>query len=173
MTKRIRPVRGQGPSWAGLVPGLAMAVLVGCGASGFNLLPVANQHGRDWVEKHGQVVKAAGGPHMAAVDNGMKCIQCHTAVERADGTVPRSPGGIRTTCFSCHPGGPTGSPHIRNWRERHGSYVQSMGGFRKATVFGESCDACHTAVRSPDGTVAPSRRASHTCFSCHDGPFSD
>lgn len=144
---------------------MALALVAGCTAE--KLFPVANQHAAGWVEQHGQTVQTAGGADKAKVENGMTCSLCHTAQRAVDGSIPHSRGASQS-CFSCHQGGPNGSPHPEKWN--HSLHVLEANGYQNATVDGKSCATCHTTEKLPDGSIPKSPKASSTCFSCHGGP---
>lgn len=119
---------------------------------------------------HGAVVKAAGGPDAAKV-LGRTCTSCHAA----SGPSQSSPVARAPSCYSCHAGGPDGTPgHPRDgwtWNPGnpafHGAVVKAAGGdYTRALAGGLTCSACH-AGDSP-GRVSPVKGASN-CFSCHAG----
>lgn len=64
-------------------------------------------HASNWSSTHGDVVEAAGGVQNARITSGQNCASCHTTMRATDGSIPPSPGALRT-CYTCHngPGGP-------------------------------------------------------------------
>lgn len=147
--------------------GVPLAIVAGCSLS--SLFPVANQHPANWTQDHGRAVQAAGGADKAKVENGMSCTLCHTSTQEAGKAIANSPGAS-STCYTCHAGGPSGNPHLSDWKGKHSAFVKNAGGYKLAQVNDKSCNICHTAEKAPDGTIPPSPMASKTCFSCHEGP---
>jgi len=148
---------------------LPIAILAGCSLKSVSsIFPVANQHPASWVNDHGRAVQAAGGADKAKVDNGMTCNVCHTATLSADKTVASSQGA-NSTCYTCHAGGPSGSPHVIDWTDTHGKKVVQAGGYTKATFDSKSCAVCHTTIKAEDGTIPKSPDAVSTCYTCHVG----
>ncbi len=65
---------------------------------------------------------------------------------------------------------PVANQHPANWVDDHGKKVQAMGGPEKATVDnGMSCNVCHTSTQGADKTIAASKGATNTCYTCHAG----
>lgn len=131
--------------------------------------------GTGWLAAHGDVVVAAGG-YTLATENTLQgpktCGTCHST-EKIDGVVPPSPRAT-STCYTCHAGGPSGSPaHPDKWTiEGHGAFVKAAGGLQSAKVGGLGCAACHTTQRATDGSIPPSPHSgAKSCFVCHvSGP---
>lgn len=146
--------------------GVPLAIVAGCSLS--SLFPVANQHPANWTQDHGRAVQAAGGAEKAKVENGMSCTICHTSTQEAGKAIANSPGAS-STCYTCHAGGPSGNPHLSDWKGKHSAFVKNAGGYKLALVNDKSCNICHTAEKAGDGTIPPSPMASKTCFTCHDG----
>lgn len=148
---------------------LPAVILAGCSLRGMSqLFPVANQHPVGWEADHGRVVLAAGGADKAKVENGMTCNVCHTSVQASDKSIASSAGADHT-CYSCHVGGPSGSPHVTDWSLKHGKLVVQAGGYTRAKFDNKSCSVCHTTEKAADGSIPKSPDARSTCFTCHSG----
>lgn len=148
---------------------LPVAILAGCSLKGMStIFPVANQHPATWKADHGRVVQAAGGADKAKVDNGMTCNVCHTATAATDKNITSS-AGAESTCYTCHQGGPSGSPHVIDWKDQHRTTLKEMGGYTKVAFNGQACSVCHTTDKAADGTIPASPKAQSTCYTCHAG----
>ncbi len=139
--------------------------------------PDGNPHASTWESTHGKAVAAAGGVASASIDvagTSTTCGTCHTT-QKVGGTVPASPKAT-STCFTCHAGGPSGSPaHPSDYminanQTDHRAEVNNAGGVRNAKFNGIACSACHTTQKATDGNIpaSPETNAPH-CYSCHPG----
>jgi len=132
-----------------------------CHSSGSDGSP----HASDWKMEHGPYVVRSGGATESAITNAdmgiqnQTCNTCHTVIKNGDGTIPPSPKA-KSTCFTCHATGPSGSPHADDWRRGHLQVVYTTGD--------KSCAACHTTTKEAGKPVAPSPKAQNTCFTCHE-----
>lgn len=118
---------------------------------------------------HGAVVKAAGNDYRQARAGNMVCSACHAG----DGPDQASPVSSAANCYSCHAGGPDGSPgHPLGFMDPaseffHGKVVREAGyDYTRALSGSLPCSACH-AGESP-GQMSPNPRAP-SCFPCHAG----
>ena len=120
---------------------------------------------------HGLVVEAANYDYTKAKAGGLTCNTCHAGNNASQ----PSPNTNAPNCFSCHAGGPDGSPgHPCGWLDPtnpnfHGIVVEAAGdNCHKAKWGGLTCNTCH-ACDSPTQTSANPNAPN--CYTCHpSGP---
>lgn len=93
-------------------------------------------------------------------------IDAWIAAGRPETEIPGSPAAS-----SGSPSQAATSPHAAGWRSQHGHVVKSAGGVQYAQIqTGKTCASCHTIAATASGLIPQSPAATHTCFSCHNGP---
>ena len=122
---------------------------------------------------HGAVVKAAGGDFTKAKVGDRACNACHAGSSPGEA----SPVASAPNCYSCHSGGPDGSPGhdsplwawYRTSPDFHGAVVKAAGGdYTKAKSGGLACSVCHAGISAHQLSPVPD---APSCFACHQsGP---